>query len=76
MAEVPQYINVVVDAPPMAKVVFKPKALHAGFQGDCVVSSTDRRDAGHILFHNFRQIPSSTVKILNSTNHFEVVVAS
>ena len=35
-------------APPMAKVVFKPKALHAGFQGDCVVSSTDRRDAGHI----------------------------
>ena len=30
----------------------------------------------NILFHNFRQIPSSTVKILNSTNHFEVVVAS
>ena len=41
---VPKYINVVVVAPP----IFKPKALHAGFQGDCVVSSTDRRDAGHI----------------------------
>ena len=29
----------------------------------------------NILFHNLRRIPS-TVKILNATNHFEVVVAS